>query len=46
MAFRRFPGDLFAASDEIKERLRKSLEMKEVLRKSLAQRRSKTQDEN
>jgi spermidine synthase len=46
MAFCRFPGDLFAASDDIKERLRKSLEMKQLLRKSLAQRRSKTQDEN
>ena len=46
MAFCRFPGDLFAASEEIRERLRKSLEMKELLRKSLAQRRSKTPDEN
>jgi spermidine synthase len=46
MAFCRFPGDLFVASNEIKERLRKSLDMKELLRKSLAQRRSKTQDEN
>ena len=46
MAYCRFPGDLFVASNEIKQRLRKSFDMKELLRKSLAQRRSKTQDEN
>jgi spermidine synthase len=46
MAFCRFPGDLFVASDEIKEQLRNALAMKELLRKSLAERRSKTQDEN
>jgi len=46
MAFSRFPGDLFAASDEIRAQLRTSLEMKDLLRKSLAQRRPKTQDEN
>ena len=46
MAFCRFPADFFVTSDEIKERLRKSLEAKELLRKSLEQRRPKTQDEN
>ena len=44
--FSRFPDDLFVASDEIKEQLRNALAMKELLRKSLAERRSKTQDEN
>lgn len=46
MAFYRFPTDLFVASHEIKERLKKSLEMKELLRKSLEQRLPETQDED